>query len=193
VDHFSRRVQGFQVFERKPDAAALCAFLGRTIRRVGAAPRHLISDKEGMLTSNVFRGWCKRRGIRLRYGAVGEHGSIAIVERFIRSMKNECTRRIVVPMRRERSRREVATYVEWYNAHRPHNALGVRTPDEVYGGLPPACEKPRLELRSRSPAESKCAAPQAPMDRNGPHEASLEVTFLRERRHLPIVSLRRAA
>jgi putative transposase len=193
IDHFSRRVQGFQICERKPNAQALCAFLGRTIGKVGAPPRHLISDQESMFTSDGFRAWCKRRGIGLRYGAVGRHGSIAIVERFMRSMKQECTRRLVVPLRRERTRREIALYVEWYNAHRPHSALAVRSPDEVYNGLPPACEKPRLELRSRWPAESRCASPQAPIGRDGPREVHLEVSFLGGRRHLPIVSLRHAA
>jgi putative transposase len=192
LDHFSRRVQGFAVFEKKPGARALCAFLGRTVRAVGTAPRHLISDQESMFTSDGFRAWCKRRAIGLHYGAVGKHGSIAIVERFIRSMKHECTRRLLVPLRRERTRREIAIYVEWYNTHRPHSALGVRTPDEVYGGLSPACEKPRLELRSRWPAESRCASPQAPMDREGPHDVRLEVSFLGGRRHLPIISLRAA-
>jgi hypothetical protein len=129
----------------------------------------------------------------MRHGAVGKHGSIAIVERFIRSMKHECTRRIVVPLRRERTRREIAIYVEWYNAHRPHDALDVRTPDEVYGGLPPACEKPRLELRSRWPQQARCASPQAPLDRDGPRDARLEIAFLGGRRHPPIVSLRRVA
>jgi len=133
----------------KAGVAWLGMCVGRAIATAGDAQRHLISDKESMFTSDAFRGWCRRRGIRLRYGAVGKHGSIAIVERFIRSMKHECTRRLVVPLRRERTRRELAFYVEWYNAHRPHGALAVRTPDEVYGGLPPACEKPRLELRSR--------------------------------------------
>ena len=181
------------MFEQKPDARALCAFLGRTIGKVGAAPHHLISDQESMFTSDGFRGWCRRREIRLRYGAVGKHGSIAIVERFIRSMKHECTRQLLLPLRRERTRREIAFYVEWYNAHRPHNALAVRTPDEVYNGLPPACEKPPLELRSRWPAQARCASPQAPVDRDGLHDARLEVAFLGGRRHLPIVSLRRAA
>jgi transposase InsO family protein len=193
LDHFSRRVQGFQVCDQKPDAQALCAFLGRTIAKVGAAPRHLISDQESMFTSDGFRAWCRRRGIRLRYGAVGKHGSIAIVERFIRSMKHECTRRIQVPLRRDRLRGELAFYIAWYNNQRPHGALGVRTPDEVYGGLPPACEDPRLELRARWPAASRCASPQAPMERDGPDDIRLEVTFLGGRRHLPIVSLRRAA
>jgi len=146
-----------------------------------------------MFTSVGFRAWCRRRGIRLRYGAVGKHGSIAIVERFIRSIKHECTRRFQVPFRRDRVRGELALYVAWYNNYRPHGALGVRTPDEVYRSLAPACEKPRLELRSRWPVESRCASPQAPLDRGGPHEARLEVRFLGGRRHLPIVSLRRAA
>ena len=80
----------------------------------------------------------------------------------------------------------------WYNTHRPHRALAIRTPDEVYNGLSPACEDPRLELRARWPPESKCATPQARVDRDGPDEARLEVSFLGGRRHLPIVSLRAA-
>ena len=125
--------------------------------------------------------------------AVGKHGSIAIVERFIRSMKHECTRRFQVPFRRDRVRGELALYVAWYNNHRPHGAPGVRTPNEVYSSLPPACEKPRLELRSRWPRGSRCASPQAPVGRDEPLGASLEISFLGGRRHLPIVSLRRAA
>jgi putative transposase len=193
VDHFSRRVQGFAVFAAKPDARALCSFLGRTIRNVGAAPRHLISDKESMFTSDEFRGWCRRRKIGLRYGAVGKHGSIAIIERFFRSMKNEYTRRIVVPLRREPARLGIAIYVGWYNNHRPHSALGVRTPQEVYSGRKPKCLRPRLELRPRWPRDAPCAAPQAPIDPDLTDAVRLEVRFLGGRRHLPIVSLRRAA
>jgi transposase InsO family protein len=162
LDHFSRRVQGFMVFERKPDSRTLRSFLGRVIRDVGAVPRHLISDKESMFFCEGFRQWCRRRGIRVRYGAVGKHGSIAIIERFFRTMKNECTRRILVPFRRERVHTELGLFIRWYNGHRPHGALDVQTPDEVYHGRPPACRQSRIELRSRWPTDSKCAAPQAP-------------------------------
>ncbi len=89
----------------KPDARTLCAFFGRTIRQVGATPRYLLSDKEGMFTSRGYRRWCRRRRIRLRYGAVGKHGSIAIIERFFRTLKNECSRRNLVPFRRVAVRR----------------------------------------------------------------------------------------
>jgi len=122
------------VLGHKPDDRTLCAFFGRTIRHVGATPRYLLSDKESMFMSRGYRRWCRRRGIRIRYGAVGKHGSIAIIERFFRTLKNECTRRTLVSFRREAMRRELALFMRWYNAHRPHGPLGVRTPDEVYGG-----------------------------------------------------------
>jgi hypothetical protein len=193
LDPFSRRIQGLMVFEQKPDARALCAFLGWTIRQAGAAPQHLISDRESVFCCDGFRAWCRRRGIRLRYGAVGKHGSIATVERFIRSMKHECTRRIHVPLRRDRLRGELALYVWWYNTHRPHSALGARTPEEICIRLAPACERSRLEFRPRWPADAPCAAPWAPIDPGGRDVVRLEVSFLGGRRHLPIILLRRAA
>ena len=68
-------------------------------------------------------------------------------------------------------------------------------PDEIYGGLAPACERARLEVRPRWPRRSRCASPQAPVDaaatRAGPPQ--LVVTFVGGRRCLPVVSLRRAA
>ena len=193
LDHFSRRVQGFAVFERKPDSAALRAFLGRTIRKAKAAPRHLICDKESMFFCKGFRRWCRRRGIRVRYGAVGKHGSISIIERFFRTMKSEGTRRIQVPFRRDRLRSELTLFMRWYNGHRPHGVLEVQTPDEVYHGLPPACRQPRIELRPRWPTGSRCASPQAPRAPDDPADLAVEVRFLGGRRHLPIVSLRHAA
>ncbi len=140
-----------------------------------------------------FKGWCRREGIRPRYGAVGEHGSIAIIERFIRSLKSECTRKITVPFRLDRMRHKVACYATWYNQHRPHTALGGRTPMEVYRGLSPANEAPRFEPRSRWPRKSRCASPAAVI--KGRRGVRLDVMLSRfeNRQHLPVVELRRAA
>ena len=193
VDHFSRRVQGWTVFERKPSSRAIRSFLGRSIRKAGRAPRYLISDRGVQFDCDDFRQWCRRRGIRPRYGAVGKHGSMAMVERFIQTMKNECTRVIAVPLRREAFRRELGFFAEWYNRHRPSSVLGVQTPNEVYLGIKAACAQPRLELRPRWPRESGCASPQAPADGEPGSAIRFEVTFLGGRRHLPIVSLQRAA
>jgi len=84
----------------------------------------------------------------------GKYGSIAVVERFIRSMKNECCRRIVVPMRVAKLRVEVSLYFVWYNHHRPHQELGGRTPDEVYSHREPANEERRYEPRQKWPRET---------------------------------------
>lgn len=193
VDHYSRRVMGLAVFASPPTSQDVRTFLGRAVRAAGTAPKHLISDHGKQFTDEGFGRWCGRRGIRQRFGAVGKYGSIAVVERLIRSLKNECTRRLVVSYRRDAFRRELALYVAWFNGNRPHNTLVVRTPDEVYFGRHPACRQPRFEPRRRWPRGSPCAGPQAKV--RGPRGQRLELNlrFLARRRHLPIVELERAA
>ena len=193
VDHYSRRVMGFAVFDQQPTSAAVRAFLGRAIRKAGVRPEHLITDQGKQFRCRAFRRWCRRRGIRQRFGAVGKYGSIAIIERLMRTLKTECTRRFLVPYRRDAFRREVAMYFEWYNGHRPHDFLGCRTPDEVYDGSAPACSAPRFAPRRQWPRDSLCAGPQAKVRGRCGQPVELRVRFLSRRRHLPLVELRRAA
>ena len=107
-------------------------FLGRTIRRNGK-PKYIVCDRDSIFDCHAFRRWVKRKGIKPpRYGKVGEHGSIAVVERLILSLKTECIRHILVPLRRDRFLRELVCYQDWFNDQRPHITLGGRTPNEVY-------------------------------------------------------------
>ena len=126
-------------------------------------------------------------------GAVQQHGSICVVERFIRSMKNECTRRILVPLALEAMRRELLFYVVWFNEYRPSQALDGRTPREAYEGLRPANAEPRFEPRTTWPRRSKCASPQAEIRGRRGTRLTLVVGYLEGRQHLPVVELRRAA
>jgi len=193
VDHFSRRVMGLAAFDKRPTSIQLRTFLGRVIRKAGKTPRYIICDKGSQFWCEGFKAWCRRRDIRPRFGAVGRHGSIAVVERFIRSMKAECTRRLLIPMRRDAFRKELSLYAEWYNEHRPHQALEGRTPDEVYYDRPAANEAPRFEPRPHWPKGSPCAAPQAP-PRGGPGaRLQLVVRHHGGRRHLPTVQLKQVA
>ena len=48
--------------------------------------------------------------------------------RFWRSLKDECCRRIVVPLGLVEMQSELDVYTAWYNQHRPHRALGGATP-----------------------------------------------------------------
>ena len=105
----------------------------RLFRVVGHQPRHLVTDHGRQFVARGFRRWCRRRGIRQRFGAIGQYGSLAVIERCIRTLKDECTRRLaIVPYRLATMERELTLYFSWYNGHRPHTRLGAATPDESY-------------------------------------------------------------
>ena len=67
------------------------------------------------------------------------------------------------------------------------------TPNEVYFRLRPANREPRIEPRNRWPRKSPCARPVTLIAGQPGHRFTLEVDFLDSRRHLPILSLKRAA
>jgi len=105
VDHYSRRAMGFAIFRRPPSGVEIRAFLGRTMHAAGAAPKHLISDKGAQFwPSRAYKRWCKRCGIKPRFGAIGRHGSIAVVERLIKTIKSEGLRSSLLPYHREAMR-----------------------------------------------------------------------------------------
>ena len=163
------------------------------MRKVRAKPKYLISDKGPQFWCEGFKEWCRHRGIRPRFGAVGRHGSIALIERFIRSMKEEGLRRMLLPLSRRNFRRELDLYTTWYNGRRPHTALDGATPDERYIRKRPANRAPRYEPRSHWPRGSPCAKPQTLIKGKPGVRLELAVTFQNGRRHLPIVALRRVA
>ena len=194
VDHFSRRIAGLGVFAKRPDCRGVCAFLGQVIHRAGTAPKYIICDRESIFDCDAFRRWVKRKGIHPpRYGAVGKHGSIAVVERLILTIKDECTRRIIIPLRREEFRRQLGCFKTWYNEFRPHRTLDGLTPNEVYLGQRPANRRPRIEPRQLWPRRSPCARPRTLVAGQPGDRFNLQVHFHDSQRHLPIVTLRRAA
>jgi len=95
--------------------------------------------------------------IRLRFGAVSQKGSVAVIERFICPLRDYCTRRIIVPLRRRDVRKGLTCHLDWYNEHRPHEYLDGRTPNGVYHDRPAASEAPRIERRSCMPPTASCA------------------------------------
>jgi transposase InsO family protein len=182
VDQVSRVLVGFAVFHAPPDSKQIQDFLERAIQASGRPPSNVVTDSGTQFSCRSFRRWCKRRGIRPRYGVLGEPFSICIIESFIRSLKQECTRRLtLVPLSHGAMRRELGAYALWYNRSRPHMHLGGRTPDEAFFGRP--APRQRFETRPRMP------------NRGIPRCRSLElvVGHLGNRSHLPVVELRRAA
>jgi transposase InsO family protein len=194
IDHFSRRTMGFATFDHEPDAVSIRCFLARAIHRAGTAPRHLISDKgKQFWPCAAYRSWCRRRGIRPRFGAVGQHGSIAVVERYILTMKQLLGGLTIVPLRRVSMGRELAAVFDWYNEHRPHMTLAGKTPNEKYRNHYPASRRPRLEPRQGWPRGSPCATPWALVAGKPGDQFSVGIHFHAGRRHLPVVTMKRAA
>lgn len=177
IDHFSRRVVGFRLFHNQPTARQVRAVLSRAIRKSKRAPKYIVSDKGPQFWCDSFKAWCRRKNIKTRFGAIGKHGSIAIIERFFRSMKSECTRRILVSFHKTEMLRELDLYVRWYNHHRPHQGINGLTPDEraLGGGLFPTLLPTPLDGRNAT----------------GPPR--LVVHYLDNKKHLPIIELKPAA
>jgi len=99
IDHYSRRAMGFAIFRNNPPSVSIQSFLESAIANASATPKYIICDKGKQFRCDAFKAWCDGHGITPRFGAVGRHGSIALVERFILTLKNECTRIILVPLR----------------------------------------------------------------------------------------------
>ena len=173
------------VFKRQPTSAAVRAFLGRTMGKMKSRPKYIICDQGVQFTSSGFKAWCKRRKIRPRYGAVHRYGSIAVIERFIKSLKQEWLRRLIIPLRLERMRNDLSAYAFWFNEHRPHQALNGCTPREVFEHRIPANQSRHFELRPGWSADQGDALPCVHL--------TLSVTYHERRKHLPIIELKQAA
>jgi putative transposase len=193
MDHYSRRVVGFAIFRKAPTSTDVRACLDRAILAAGTAPKYLVSDKgRQFFPSRGYRRWCKCRGIKPRFGAVGKHGSIAVLERGIRTIK-ESLRLTVVPTRRDAMRRETELLIAWYNEHRPHTTLRGRTPNELYFARFPANRRPRIEPRPNWPRASPCAKPQVLVAGSPGARFDVDLERIARHAHLPVIGLRRAA
>jgi len=136
IDAFSRRVLAIGFLRGEPDGRFAARLLRRALTRHGA-PTWLVSDKDRALRNKLVNGLLLRHGIRRRYGAVGRQGSIAVIERFWRSMKQEYVNGLFLYRPKAAIERQLRRYARWHAQERPHQGLSNRTPNEVYRGRPP--------------------------------------------------------
>ncbi len=139
-----------------------------------------------------FKSWCKNLNMGLRFGAIGEHGSIARVERFHRNLK-DILRQTLISESLEAFLQQLKDIVDWYNSARPHESLDGCTPDEIFFSLPKANEQPRIEPRPEYPRGSPCASPQAEVQGDPGDPFTVEIEAFRGRRYLPVIRIQRAA
>ena len=112
-------------------------------------PADKFPDRGKQFRARSYRRECRRAAIRQRFGAIGKHGSIALVERCIRTLEEDGVRRWLGTAHWRTVGRESALFADWFNGQRPHGGLASATPDEIYFGLRPAHHRPRFEPRAR--------------------------------------------
>ena len=202
LDHYSRALLAFRVVRCEPSAADICALLDDAVVRAGTGPTHIISDR-GAQFQKEYRAWCTRHGAKPRFGKVGEHGSIAIIERFILSLKEEFLRRIYIPASHVAMVRVLGAYQVWHNEHRPHASLEGSTPSERLLGAAPPMLRPLIEPRLRLPLDTGSGSEQGdalrdarrgtPPLRRPRGKLALVVGYVGGYRELPVIELREAA
>lgn len=132
IDHFSRKALAIRALEG-PTAGWVVEALKGAIEQFGP-PEHLISDQDSIFKSRAFAELLECWKVKHRFGAVGKHGSIAVTERLIRTLKYEWLERVPLLRGIDHLQEVCDAFAEWYNLWRPHTRSTGATPEMVYGG-----------------------------------------------------------
>ena len=89
------------------------------------------TDQGSQFTSEAFTGLLNHQGIRISMDGKGRYTDNIFVERLWRTVKYEEVYLKAYSNGRE-AKAGLDAYFHFYNAQRPHQALGYRTPAEVF-------------------------------------------------------------
>jgi transposase InsO family protein/DNA-binding XRE family transcriptional regulator len=171
-DAFSRMPLSVWVFSKEASALEIARFVSKAARRHGR-PVHFISDHARCFTGQVFRRKLLRLSVKQRFGAVGKKGSIALIERLWRTLKDTLGLRLLRPSAAEDLAATVELGLVHYAHFRPHQGLGGATPAEIYFG--------------RTPSHLSAFPPPRGSPGEGPMDSPFRVDFLDAERLLPVL------
>ncbi len=132
IDCHDREVVGYEFSlrarAREAERALEEACLNRfgTLRPSGRRPI-LRSDNGLVFQSRRFRETCRTYNLSQEYITPYTPEQNGMIERFFRSLKEECTWQHNFKDFEE-ARRAVQSWISWYNEERPHQALGYLSP-----------------------------------------------------------------
>jgi putative transposase len=121
IDCYSRRVLAWRISNSMD--ASFCVDCLEDAPRHNGKPEVFNSDLGAQFTSDAFTGVLKRDGVAISMDGRGRALDNIVVERLWRNVKYED-----VYLKSYANMAELA----FYNAERPHQALGYATPDHVY-------------------------------------------------------------
>ena len=177
LDVFSRFPLAWRVFWLEPSASDILRLISTAIRRHGS-PRYLVSDQGRQFTARLLRRWLRAQGIQQRFGAIGKTGSIAIIERFWRTLKNLLGLPFAPPLLRFELQRRLDATVTYYAEIKPHHGLGGNTPADRY------CEREATSQNLRSPPRARPGEESSPVP--------FRVAYFRRNPRLPYLVLHAA-
>ena len=96
-----------------------------------ARPEIFNTDQGSQFTSEAFTGILKREGIQISMDGKGRYLDNLFIERLWRTVKYEEVYLKAYASGRE-AKAALGAYFDFYNTERPHQALGYRTPAEVF-------------------------------------------------------------
>ncbi|MGH8355400.1 MAG: integrase core domain-containing protein, partial [Pseudomonas sp.] len=141
LDHGTRRLL---TLTRLPNKSAwtLLGYLFLAIGHFGK-PQAIRSDNERIFTGRVFRAGLRLAGIRQQLSDPGCPWQSGRIERLFGTLKGKLDRWRV--SNGEQLQAALDTFAFWYNAVRPHQNLGGRTPLEAWQGIDPYRHPPKRE------------------------------------------------
>ncbi len=129
VDWFSRRVLAWRLSITLETEFCIDAVQDALARH--GKPEIFNTDQGSQFTSAAFTGLLADKGIAISMDGRGAWRDNVFVERLWRTVKYE-----EVYLRAYDSvsdaRASLGTYLNFYNARRPHSSLGARTPEQAY-------------------------------------------------------------
>jgi len=134
LDLFSRRCVGHAISRRHSSAMVLAA-LDRAIadrRPDGGVIHH--SDQGSEYRASEYIDKLRGHGFRISMSRKGTPGDNALVERFIRTLKQEEVYRQHYASFRE-AQKGISDFIDKYNPTRLHSALGYRSPADYEASL----------------------------------------------------------
>lgn len=137
MDWASRRVLAWRL-SNTLDVAFCVAALEDALARCGT-PDIFNTDQGSQFTSLAFTGRLQEAGIRISMDGKGRWMDNVFIERLWRSLKYECVYLNAFETGSE-ARAGIGRWIAYYNAERPHSALGGRTPAEAYAGRRPVLD-----------------------------------------------------
>lgn len=136
IDYYTRQLLGWHLSRSGKASTAAAALEQALITRFGTlgrvqVPFLLRSDNGLVFTSRDYTRLVRSYGLRQEFITPHCPQQNGMVERVIRTLKEQCAHRHRFESQQHASR-VIGDWIQFYNHRRPHQALGMKTPAEAY-------------------------------------------------------------